>query len=100
RMLSYELQQPDTRSFFRNYKAVDAQWPSYVEIGDRWLDMDLDQLSLEDLRQHQAEVVREMTRVGPPCGIAVLSHASDLHLLLTGLLDRWCASLGSDGENL
>jgi pyruvate,water dikinase len=71
-----------------------------VEIGDRWLDMDLDQLSLEDLRKHQAEVVREMMRVGPPCGIAVLSHASDLHLLLTGLLDRWCVSLGSDGENL
>lgn len=100
RNLSYELKDREHRSIFENYKVFDRQWPPYIEQSDRWFDMDLDVLGLEDLRTHLAEVRAAMAVVGPPCGVAVLSHASDLHLLLTGLLDRWCRSLGSDGENL
>jgi pyruvate,water dikinase len=99
-MLSYELAGRETRSFFRNYRHVNCQWPDYVAKSNRWLDTDLDALSLEELRQHQATVRDEMAKVGAPCAIAVLSHAQDLHLLLTGLLERWFAHLGSDGENL
>jgi len=99
RILSYEFARKRERSLFRNYKRVNTQWPDYVAKSDRWFDNDLDTLSLQQLRDHQAEVGREMAVVGPPCGIAVF-HASDLHLFLTGLLDRWCRHLGSDGENL
>ncbi|MHB8528094.1 MAG: PEP/pyruvate-binding domain-containing protein [Caulobacteraceae bacterium] len=101
RNLSYETgPQRSMRSIFHNYKQVAAQWPDYVAKSDRWFDIDLDSLSLENLRAHQAEAQQAMAQVGPPCGIAVLSHASDLHLLLTGLLERWGRRLGSDGENL
>lgn len=100
RILSYEFHQREMRSLFRNYRYVNEQWPSYIEKSDRWFDMDLDALSLEDLRAHQAEVQKEMAAVGPPCAIAVLSHASDLHLLLTGLLGKWCGDSEADGENL
>lgn len=100
RMLSYEFENRRMRSFFRNHEYVRRQWPDYVARSDRWLDTDLDALSLEQLREHQAGAQREMVAVGPPCAIAVLSHASDLHLFLTGLLARWGRHLGSDGENL
>lgn len=100
RMLSYEFKDRRTRSFFRNHRHVQRQWPAYVEKSNRWLDMDLDSLTLEELRAHQAAVQKEMVAVGSPCAIAVLSHASDLHLFLTGLLARWGRHLGSDGENL
>ncbi len=96
----YETQQRNVRSFFRNYSYVNNQWADYVAKTDRWFDTDLDTLSLEELKAHQAEVGREMAIVGPPCGVAVLSHASDLHLLLTGLLDKWCRHMGEDGESL
>ena len=102
RILTYELdpKQRAIRSFFENYKRFDEQWPGYIEISDRWFDIDLGTLSLEELRAHQGEVIQQMMRVGPPCGYAVLSHAADLHMLLTGLLDRWCKRMNSDGENL
>jgi rifampicin phosphotransferase len=100
RMLSYEFSDRRMRSIFNNYRFVAQQWPDYVAKGDRWLELDLDALSLADLRAHQAAVQKEMMAVGPPCAIAVLSHASDLHLLLTGLLGRWCREMRSDGENL
>ncbi len=100
RMLSYEFTGRQTRSLFENYRYVNTQWPDYVAVSNRWLDIDLDSLSLEELRIHQALVREEMAKVGAPCAIAVLSHAQDLHLLLTGLLDKWFAHLGSDGENL
>ena len=100
RMLSYELHNRQMRSLFNNHRYVQAQWPAYVEKSNRWLGMDLDNLPLETLRAHQVAVQREMAAVGPPCANAVLSHASDLHLLLTGLLERWCARPGSNGESL
>lgn len=100
RMLSYETENRQTRSFFKNYRHVNSQWADYVVKSDRWLDTDLDAFSLEDLRKHQTAVRDEMIKVGAPCAVAVLSHAQDLHLLLTGLLDRWFTHLGSDGENL
>ena len=100
RNLSYEFKDSKTRSLFKNYRVFAAQWPPYIEQSDRWFDLDLDALSLEDLRAHLAEIRQAMAVVGPPCGYAVLSHATDLHLLLTGLLDRWCRQMGSDGENL
>lgn len=100
RMLSYEFKGRKTRSFFNNYQHVNAQWPHYVSISNRWFDMNLDALSLSELRKHQEDVRNEMIKVGAPCAIAVLSHAQDLHLLLTGILDRWLKHLGSDGENL
>jgi pyruvate,water dikinase len=100
RMLSYEFKDRQWRSFFRNYAWVNAQWPPYETVSDAWLDLDLDTLPLDQLRAHQAEQQGWMAKVGAPCAIAVLSHASDIHLLLTGLLDRWCRKLGSDGENL
>lgn len=100
RVLSYEFENRAMRSFFRNHLYVRRQWPDYVAKGNRWLDLDLESMSLEELRQHQGEVQREMASVGPPCAIAVLSHASDLHLFLTGLLAHWGEALGSDGENL
>lgn len=100
RMLSYEVEGRQTRSFFKNYLHVNQQWPDYVAKSNRWLDTDLDTLPLDELRQHQVAVRDEMVKVGSPCAIAVLSHAQDLHLFLTGLLDRWFAHLGSDGENL
>ncbi|HVO45044.1 MAG TPA: PEP/pyruvate-binding domain-containing protein [Steroidobacteraceae bacterium] len=100
RVLSYELFNRRMRSLTNNHKYVAAQWPAYVEKSNAWLDMDLDKLSLQDLRAHQAAVQKEMMSVGPPCAIAVLSHASDLHLLLTGLLGRWLGHLGCSGESL
>jgi pyruvate,water dikinase len=99
-MLGYETTDRQWRSFFRNHAWVNGQWGPYEAVSDAWLDIDLDTLSLEDLRAHQAEQQAWMAKVGAPCAIAVLSHASDLHLLLTGLLGRWCGHLGSDGENL
>lgn len=100
RMLSYEIKDREWRSFFRNYAWVNAQWPPYEAVSDAWLDIDLDALTLDQLRAHQAEQQRWMAKVGAPCAIAVLSHASDIHLLLTGLLNQWCHKLGLDGENL
>lgn len=100
RSLSYEFQDRRIKSFFRNYEYVQKQWPAYVAKSNRWFDMDLQLLSVDELRAHQAEVQKEMAAVGPPCATAVLSHATDLHLLLTGLLDRWCRHLGLNGENL
>lgn len=100
RMLSYEIENRRMRSFFSNWRYVQQQWPDYIEKSNRWFDTNLDELSLEQLRAHQAVVQKEMAAVGPPCAIAVLSHASDLHLLLTGLLARWCGNTPEDGENL
>lgn len=99
RMLSYELKQRHIRSFFRNHRRVQAQWPDYVTKSNRWLETNLGALSLDELRAHQGVVAQEMSVVSPQCGIAVF-NASDLHLLLTGLLERWCTRLGTDGENL
>lgn len=100
RLLTYEFSNRAMRSFANNHRYVQAQWPAYVEKSNGWLDQDLDALSLAQLKAHQAAVQNEMMAVGPPCAIAVLSHASDLHLLLTGLLARWCRHTGLDGENL
>ena len=100
RQLSYEFKNRRTRSLFENYKRFEEQWPPYIAQSDAWFDMDLDALSLDDLRRHLDEVRAAMAVVGPPCGVAVLSHATDLHLLLTGLLDRWGKATGQDGENL
>jgi phosphohistidine swiveling domain-containing protein len=100
RILSYEMHDRRMRSLFNNYRYVAAQWSDYVAKSNRWLDLDLDALTLPELQAHQAAVQREMAAVGPPCAIAVLSHASDLHLLLTGLLNRWCRGDHTDGENL
>jgi phosphohistidine swiveling domain-containing protein len=100
RSLSYEFQNRAMRSLFSNHRYIQAQWPDYVALSDRWFDTDLNGLSLAALRDHQAEVHQAMANVGPPCGIAVLSHATDLHLLLTGLLDRWGRHTGADGETL
>jgi phosphohistidine swiveling domain-containing protein len=100
RILSYEVSNRRMRSLANNHRFVQAQWPAYVKKSDAWLDMDLDSLSLQDLRAHQAQVQTEMAAVGPPCAIAVLSHASDLHLLLTGLLSRWLSHTGMSGETL
>lgn len=100
RMLSYEVVQRRQRSFFQTHKRVVNQWPDYVRKTDEWLDLELSDLSLDQLRQHEARVKAEMAKVGPPCAIAVLSHASDLHLLLTGLLERWCSRSSESGESL
>lgn len=100
RVLSYEFNNRRMRSFFHNYRYVERQWPDYVAKSNRWLETNLDELSLSQLRSHQAQVQSAMAEVGPPCAIAVLSHASDVHLLLTGLLNRWCPSLSADGETL
>ena len=100
RMLTNELRQREMRSFFRNYRYVQAQWPAFIEQSDRWFDLDLDSLSLEELRAHQAEVGQAMAGTGPACGTAVLHHATDLLLLLPGLLDRWCSRPGENGEIL
>lgn len=100
RIWEQETVDREWRSFFRNYAWVNVQWAPYEAVSDRWFDTDLDTLSIEELRAHQAEQQGWMAKVGAPCAVAVLSHASDLHLLLTGLLDRWCGRLGSDGENL
>lgn len=100
RIWRYETQNRTIRSFFKNYRVVQTQWASFIKKSDAWFDADLDARSDDQLREHQTELAHEMGIVGPPCGIAVLSHASDLHLLLTGLLDRWCKHLHSDGENL
>ena len=100
RNLSYEFKDRAVRSLFENHKVFERQWPPYIEQSDRWFDLDLDALSLEEVRAHLAEIRAAMAVVGPPCGYAVLSHASDLHLLLTGLLDRWRGPLGADGETL
>ena len=94
RNLSYEFKDSKTRSLFKNHRVFEAQWPPYMEQSDRWFDLDLDALSLEDLHAHLAEIRQAMAVVGPPCGYAVLSHATDLHPLLTGLLDRWCGPMG------
>lgn len=100
RILSYEFSNRRMRSLTNNYRFVQAQWPEYVKKSNAWLDTDLDSLPLQDLRAHQARVQKEMAAVGPPCAIAVLSHASDLHLLLTGLLGRWLSHTGMSAEML
>jgi pyruvate,water dikinase len=100
RILSYEFSNRRMRALANNYRFVQAQWPAYVSKSNAWLDMDLNSLSLPELRAHQANVQAEMAAVGPPCAIAVLSHASDLHLLLTGLLSRWLSHTGMSGETL
>ena len=100
RQLSYELSNRKIRSFFKNYAYVNKQWSDYVSESNKWFDCDLDALSLDELRHHQADVRQTMIKVGGPCAIAVLSHAQDLHLFLTGLLERWFHDRGSDGEAL
>lgn len=92
RTLHFELRQRELRSLAHNYKALAAQWPPFIAETDAWFDKDLDALSLDELRAHQAEVGQTMGRVSPPCGFAVAYHAHDLTFILTGLLERWCGN--------
>ena len=89
RHLHFELQDRQQRSIRLNHRYLDTLWPDFMETSDRWFDLDLDALSLDELRTHQDEVMGEFGRVGAPCAYAVMYHAHDLTFGLTGLLERW-----------
>lgn len=89
RHLSMEFQDRRVRSLAHNYRHLEEVWPALIERTDRWFDLDLDALSLDELREHQQEVRQEQIRVSQPCQYAVVYHAHDMTFFLTGLLDRW-----------
>lgn len=61
-----------------------------IEASDQWFDVDLDELSLEDLRTHLTQnVMGQVALTGMYYGIGVMYHSFDLTFVLTGLLDRW-----------
>lgn len=96
RTLRFELQQRSLRSLRNNHATLAAMWPGFVEQSDRWFDIDLDAMTLEQIRRHREDLNRVVAIVSPACGFAVAYHAHDLTFVLTGLLERWFG----DGDSL
>ena len=89
RHLHFEFQDRRQRSIRNTYRHLDTLWPDFTARSDTWFELDVDGMSLDELRAHHADVMQEFGRVGIPCGYAVAYHAHDLTFFLTGLLDRW-----------
>jgi pyruvate,water dikinase len=89
RTLRFELEQRSLRSLRRNHATLAAMWPGFVRKSDEWFELDLDAMSLDEVRRHRDDVSKVVRAVSPACGFAVAYHAHDLTFLLTGLLERW-----------
>jgi rifampicin phosphotransferase len=89
RTAHFELQERSLRSLRHNHETLESLWPDLVATTDDWFDLDLDGMTVDELRAHQAAVGATMMTAGPACGFAVAYHAHDLTFILTGLLERW-----------
>ncbi|MEQ8486065.1 MAG: PEP/pyruvate-binding domain-containing protein [Pseudomonadales bacterium] len=96
RHFDMEFRDRKVRSLKHNHRHLAHVWPPLIERSDAWYEIDLDELTLDELLQHQEDVRQEQIRVSQPCQYAVAYHAHDLTFFLTGLLDRWFG----DGANL
>jgi pyruvate,water dikinase len=85
----FEFQERALRSLAHNHRKLASLWPGFIKQTNDWFDLDLDQMSLEEIGAHRAELGRIVGIVSPACGFAVAYHAHDLTFVLTGLLERW-----------
>ncbi|MBI5090683.1 MAG: hypothetical protein HZB15_17975 [Actinobacteria bacterium] len=96
RTAHFELQQRKLRSLAHNHATLAAMWPGFIEQSNGWFGLDLDAMTVEQIKQHRDELNKVVAVVSPACGFAVAYHAHDLTFVVTGLLDRWFG----DGDNL
>ncbi|HEY2750227.1 PEP/pyruvate-binding domain-containing protein [Phenylobacterium sp.] len=89
RTARFELAHRSLRSLRHNHAALAAMWPGFIKQSDGWFDVDLDALSLEQVKEHRTELNKVVSVVSPACGFAVAYHAHDLTFILTGLLEKW-----------
>lgn len=89
RTLRFEFQERKLRSLAHNHRMLDEMWPEFIERTDKWFELDLESMSIEQITNHLQEVNRVVSVVSPACGFAVAYHAHDLTFVLTGLLEKW-----------
>jgi pyruvate,water dikinase len=88
----FELRNRARWSLARNHRFLEAHWATFIAEADRLADVDLSALEDADVDRHIEAVWGLALIVGVECEIAVLYHAHDLKLILSGLLDRWIGS--------
>jgi pyruvate,water dikinase len=76
----------------QNHRFLARSWAAFEARAHELIDHDLRPLTDAELDAHIADVWALAVSVGPECQVAVLFHAYELKLLLSGLLDRWCGS--------
>jgi pyruvate,water dikinase len=80
----------------RNHRLLARSWDGFLARTQPLMDADLARLDDGVLDAHLAEVLAAAGSIGPECQVAVVYHAQELKLLLSGLLERWFG----DGERL
>lgn len=79
-----------TTSIRTLHKHLKTLEPPLIAASDSWFELDLDAMSIDELRRHLAEdVMGQVAIVGYFYGVAVMYHSFDHTFVLTGLLDRW-----------
>ncbi len=89
RLWIFEVKRRQRWSIVHNHRFLESSWAEFVETAEDLSQIDLGDLSDHDVDRHLEQVWKLALMVGVECEVAVLYHAYDLKLLMSGLLDRW-----------
>jgi pyruvate,water dikinase len=89
RLWNFEVRNRKKRSLFHTHRFLEQAWPSFLERSDELAKVDVSSLATEELDRHLSQIWDLALLVGVECEVAVLYHAHDLKLILSGILDRW-----------
>lgn len=80
----------------RNHRFLAGAWDGFLARTQPLMDSDRAVMSDAELDAHLAEIMACAGSIGPECQVAVVYHAQEIKLVLSGLLDRWFG----DGDRL
>lgn len=89
RIWNFEVRRRQRWSLFKNHQFLERSWENFINNAHRLVEIDISALSEQEWARHVDEIWQLALCVGVECEVAVLYHAYDLKLILTGLLDRW-----------
>lgn len=89
RFWKFEILNRRRRSLAGTHRFLERSWDDFVVAAERLAALDPSTLDESAIDAHIADIWSLALLVGVECEVAVLYHAHDLRLLLTGLLDRW-----------
>lgn len=89
RIRIFELRNRARWSLAHNHRFLEENWAAFMDETTRLAAVDLSTLDDPTLDRHIDAVWTCALMVGVECEVAVLYHAHDLKLVLSGLLDRW-----------
>nr|WP_047165640.1 PEP/pyruvate-binding domain-containing protein [Sphingomonas sp. Y57] len=89
RLNIFELRNRKRHSLAHNHRFLERHWANFMAEADRLAKVDRQALNDAELNRHIDAIWACALMVGVECEVAVLYHAHDLKLTMSGLLDRW-----------